>query len=354
MNNNPDNSLNNILFFPGANELINGSFLLIIILFFIFLPVVFLYSFLIRKLVADIQARIGPNRSGGRGFWQPMVDSVKLLQKNIHHKRLVKKDYIFMVYAAVLFSAICLVSLASGINLLNTELNVLFLFFLVVFLDLILLFFSLNGEEIREWFGGFRAAAQVVSACFPALFSILNAGMYAGGFGWHSFLVTQSAHPLTWIALSGPFLFVSFFVFFLSGMIIVKMPPFDAPFSSPELQGGVLVQSFGWQKLLFSCCRRLLVFLWAFITINLFLGGWHLPDVLLIKLKSANHVMLRQLLECTMLTGKSFVLVVSAECVSRLIPKFRINQTTEFSWKILSPIGLMAFLLALVARLLGV
>ncbi|RYZ81128.1 MAG: hypothetical protein EOP04_24590, partial [Proteobacteria bacterium] len=56
-----------------------GSFILFF--FLVLLPVYFFFSTLERKLVADLQARVGPHHGSSEGLFQDVYDFVKLLTK---------------------------------------------------------------------------------------------------------------------------------------------------------------------------------------------------------------------------------------------------------------------------------
>src|SRR5947209_4746544 len=65
----------------GTPQWVIAAFGLVFIYAVIILPSGAIMSYLDRKIGADFQARVGPNRSGPAGIFQPIADLIKLLQK---------------------------------------------------------------------------------------------------------------------------------------------------------------------------------------------------------------------------------------------------------------------------------
>ncbi len=70
-------------------------------------------SFLERKLGADLQARVGPNRTGSVGMLQPLADLLKLLQKESRERRTFGERIWFGVHTMALYSTVAVLPLGS-------------------------------------------------------------------------------------------------------------------------------------------------------------------------------------------------------------------------------------------------
>lgn len=295
-----------------------------------------LAGFLERKFTADLQARVGPNRSGWAGILQPFADWLKLLQKSVVSFSSSGLSLWGWVRIMALYSSIALLPLGSLFLLVDTDLGAFLPFWIVIVVALSTLLMGLERDSIGGWLGGIRVAAQALSGAFPALLTILAAGGKAGGFKWSEFIETQGVEPWAWAALSDPFQGLSFLVFLLSGMVLLGVPPFDAGPASKELMGGVFSPFSGGELSLSRMSRFYGFFLWCACGAVMFLGGWNLPTF-------ASEQFLRVAETVTMLI-KTVSIIVFVSIVSAVTPRLRSDQVTELSWRVLSPFALLALM----------
>ncbi|MBL8127216.1 MAG: NADH-quinone oxidoreductase subunit H, partial [Chloroflexia bacterium] len=129
-----------------------------------------------RKVLAAMQDRVGPNRSGWKGLLQPLADGVKLLGKEdlipAHADKVVFYFAPLIVFvvaitrvAVIPFGNIQIDLFGQSINLWITDLNVGALF-LLAFGSLGVYGIILGGYASANRYsllGGLRSAAQVIS-----------------------------------------------------------------------------------------------------------------------------------------------------------------------------------------------
>ncbi len=311
----------------------------------VILPSGAILSFLERKISADLQARVGPSRIGAAGFLQPAADLLKLLQKDDLHQDNWKETLWLTFHAMALYSTVAVIPLGSMVLMVDTDMSALIPFWSVLVLALGTILLGFSQKSVSGWFGGVRVAAQALVGSVPALVSLLCAGVYAGGFRWSGFAAAQSASPLGWTILARPpFNFIAFVIFVISGLIVLCAPPMDVALSGADTHGGVSSGLYGRKLPLFRMGRFYGFFLWSVICVVIFLGAWILPFEIGDSLRGSGHLELLQVLELVWLLAKTFVLMLLVSGVARVSPRGRVDQVTDFSWKVLSPVSLFALI----------
>ncbi|MGK5083594.1 complex I subunit 1 family protein [Bdellovibrionota bacterium FG-1] len=329
---------------PGVPQwLIAGCGLVFIYLLVIF-PSATVMAFLDRKLGADFQARVGPNRAGPAGALQPLADLLKLLQKEGNQAWTWREALWVGVHTMALFSTVAVLPLGSLVLLVDTDMSAFWPFWAALVLALGTMLLGFSQGSVPGWLGGVRVAAQALAGAFPALVALLCAGVRAGSFKWSVLAGSQGASPFTWAATTNPFELIAMVVFVVAGLILLAIPPMDAALSHPDIQGGVSSYLHGKRLTLFNLSRFYGFFLWSVISVVLFLGGWQLPVSLFSALKDAEAFGVLQFLELVVLLIKTFLLMLLVVWVARVNPRTRTDQVTDFAWKVLSPFSLAALI----------
>lgn len=296
-------------------------------LFFFFgilFPLYFLLSFFERKLAADLQARVGPNRTIGSGLLQTFADTLKLGGKTggIPSEATVRW---FSAKNAFLYSTFAFVPLGFGFVFLDSELSAFLPLTCLGGFFLCGLFDQEGSHDIEREIIGHREAFLWLSAWVPALIATTISVSRAGSGRWTAIIASQSHSPLNWTAFSSPFGFIGFFVFLFTGLVAFQLPPFH------ELDRGVGRRS-GEKLGIFSLNRFYLLFLWCLLATALFLGGQNVPE------EAAPTYFYASVEILSTLTKASLIFIV-LRVVARALPQLRQDQMSEFCWRILTPVS---------------
>lgn len=312
-----------------------GTYLLVII------PTGGLVVYLDRKLSADLQARVGPNRTGPSGILQPVADFIKILQK--HSERPKWRETLWMmIHTMALYSSVAVIPLGSMALLVDTEMSVFLLFWSTLVLALGTMLLGLKQGTVTGWFGGVRVVAQTLAGAFPAIVALLCVGVRVGSFRWSLIANSQGFAPWSWALASDPFQIFAFLVFVVSGVTLLAVPPLEGGQSLSDIQGGVSNHLTGVRLSLFRFGRFYGLFFWSIMAVVLFLGAWNLPQGMTEFLREMDAFRLLGFLELSWLLVKVIGLMMVVVWVARVNPRSRVDQITDFSWKVLSPFSLVA------------
>jgi len=319
----------------------------ILILFFIYslvlLPSAALISYCDRKLSARLQARVGPHRTGFLGMLQPFADLLKLLQKRSAWDWSWEDSVWGSFQAMVVYASLAALPLGSAL-LMDTEMSSFLPFFSALVLALGSLLLGLNQATIAGWLGGIRVVGQVFSGVFPAFIAFLCVGIHTGGFRWKLLASAQGFYPWSWTCLTSPFQLIAFLVFIISGLIILGLPPLEGSQFPSEIDGGVVSHLSGRRWLLFQLSKFYGFLSWSMVTVVLFLGAWSLPDALVQVLEAMEAKILVSLMEFFWLMSKTFVVMLAVIWIASANPRSRVDQMTDFAWRVLSPFALVALM----------
>jgi len=327
---------------PDGPQWLLATLALIFTFVMVILPSGAVLSYMDRKLGADLQARIGPNRAGPAGILQPIADLLKLLQKEARKEWTWHEAFWTGIHTMALYSTVAVLPLGSLAVLIDTDMSALLPFWAALVLALGTMLLGLSQRSVPGWFGGIRGAAQALSGAFPALIALLCAGVRSGSFRWTLIATTQGSSPWSWTAFSSPFQLIAFVVFVCAGLVLLEIPPLDGGHSVSDIHGGVASHLDGRRLTLFRLSRFYGFFLWSVISVVLFLGAWELPFGMSAVLREAGATRTLQLGELSYLLAKTFALMMVIMWVARVNPRGRVDQITDFAWKVLSPFSLAA------------
>ena len=242
------------------------------------LPLIVGYIVLVeRKLMADMQARLGPMRVGPHGLLQPIADAVKLLIKEDIIPD--NADKLVFWLAPVLSVGAALLSLA-GLAIgpafqIAQDINIGILF--VVGVSALGIFgIVLGGWASNSHYslmGALRSSAQLVSYETAAGMALVSALLFTGSLNIKSIVEAQSKEGI-WFVLLAP---AAFFTYLVASIAETNRAPFDLPEAESELVAGYMTEFSGFRWSLYFLAEYTNMIVVASVATTLFLGGWLRP-----------------------------------------------------------------------------
>jgi len=315
-----------ILYVIGAGILAMGAMLYCIFLIW-----------LERKVVSRFQDRIGPNRVGPFGLFQPFADMLKIFTKELITPK--GADLVPYNLAPVLaVGAVLMVwaVLPLSVTVLGVDLDVGVLFVLAAggLGELGLIFAGWGSNNKYALMGAFRAVAQLISYEIPMIISLLVPVLLSGSMKMNAIVKAQDP----WFILLAP---VPAFIFFLTQVAEVGRAPFNLIEAESEIVAGFNIEYSGLKFGMFYVGEFLHAFTVSMLFATLFLGGWRGPG--------AEQVVFLGFIYLVIKTSVVYYLVL---LFTYSLPRLRIDQMMDLNWKVLTPVSLAALLvIAVIAKL---
>jgi NADH-quinone oxidoreductase subunit H len=302
-----------------------------------------------RKALARIQVRIGPNRAGPAGFFQPVADGLKLIFK----EELIpeKADKLTFLLAPILtavpaFIILAVVPWGTTINLFGrsislaiTDLNVGVLYIMSVasisVYGIVLAGWSSNNKY--SMLGGLRSSAQMISYELALGLAFIGPILIAGSM---SLMQIVQAQKSMWFIVYQP---LAFLIYLIAALAEVNRAPFDMPEAEQELTAGYHTEYSGMKFALFYMGEYIKMIAVSAIAATLFLGGFRGPFVDQVPILGPLYLLI-----------KIAILLFGMIWVRATLPRIRYDRLMAFGWKIMLPAALLnVFLTAVVLVLLG-
>jgi len=297
---------------------------------------------LVRKVAARVQDRMGPNRVGPFGLFQVFADLGKMITKEDITPQGADKP-IFNIAPLLAIAAVVLIwaVMPFAKTLIGADLSVGALYFISVAslgtLGVLLAGWSSNNKYAL--IGALRAVAALVSYEVPMVISILVPVLLAGTMSMNGIVEAQHIFYIFAVPLSA-------FVFFTSNLGETGRAPFDVIEAESELVAGYNIEYTGIKFGMFQAAEFVHSFTSCALMAVLFVGGWRGPGAELPGLAGA-------LFGFIYFFSKSMVIYMLLLWIGNTVPRLRIDQMMAFNWKFLVPLQLVNLLaVAFVAKIL--
>ncbi len=241
------------------------------------LPLIAGYVVLLeRKVMADMQARLGPMRVGPHGLLQPIADAVKLLLKE---DIIPENADMWVFWLAPLLSVtaamLAMAALPFGPAFQIADLNIGLLFILGIssmgIFGIVLGGWASNSHY--SLLGALRSSAQLVSYETAAGMSLVSGLLLAGTLSMRRIVEIQAQQGV-WFVFLAP---IAFFVYLVASIAETNRAPFDLPEAESELVAGYMTEYSGFRWALYFLAEYANMIVVGSIATTVFLGGWLRP-----------------------------------------------------------------------------
>jgi NADH-quinone oxidoreductase subunit H len=304
-----------------------------------------------RKVAAYVQDRVGPNRVGPAGLFQPVADGLKFLFKEdiipSHVDRL-----LFLVAPAIAVTTALLAFAVVPFGPTDTnhpdryqfviapniDIGIVFVFAVTSLTVYAIILGGWSANNKYSFLGGMRSSAQLISYEIPMGMSILGIVLMTGSLNLERIIQGQ-ADAGVWYFWYQP---VAFLLFLISAFAECNRLPFDLPEAEQELVGGYHTEYSALKFGLFFVGEYTHMVTTSFLMVTLFFGGWYFPviaepdswmviKIIVFAVKVAGFILFYMLIRWT-------------------LPRFRFDQLMGLAWKVLLPLALANLVLVLVVE----
>jgi NADH-quinone oxidoreductase subunit H len=261
-----------------------------------------------RKIIADLQGRVGPNRWGPFGLLQTLADGIKLFFKEDFRPRTADRwTYAIAPVATMVpaFLAFAVVPFGNEVTIAGHPIN-----FIVSDLNIGILYFlamgslGVYGIVLAGWasgskyplLGGIRSSAQLISYEIALGLSLVPIALVAHSLSTLHIVSAQagSVNDVTLFdgipvleQIANVFRFApnwyiwsqwpAFAIFLVAGIAETNRPPFDLPEAETELVQGFSTEYSGIRFAMFYLGEYIHVVVISAMAVTLFFGGWDGP-----------------------------------------------------------------------------
>jgi NADH-quinone oxidoreductase subunit H len=299
----------------------------VIIIAFV-LATVMVFIWFERRAMGIMQARLGPNRAGPFGVFQPVADALKVMLKEdivpakgdkvIHWLApVVAFVPVLMIFAVVPFQ--------GGALLVDLNIGILYIVAISSVATVGVFMAGWASNNKYSLLGAMRQVAAVVSYEIPVVLSLVGVILLAGSLSLQQIVLAQD---IPFILLQP----LGFLLFFIGALAEINRAPFDLMEADSEIVAGFHIEYSGMKFALFYLAEYGEALVVSAIVTILFLSGWRgpvLPPWLWFLVK----------------VGLVFFVIV---WIRTTVPRVRIDQLMALAWKFLFPLALINLLVTAV------
>jgi NADH-quinone oxidoreductase subunit H len=318
------------------------------LVFVVLLASVMLVIWAERKIVADMQTRLGPRRAGPFGILITLADGIKLFFKEGITPASAERPVYALAPIMSLIPAIlafAVVPFGTGVELFGrripfqiADLNIGILFFLAMG-SLAIYGIVLGGwssGSVYPLLGSIRSSAQMISYEVGLGLAVAAVLMYTGTMRMSEIVAAQEGFirigelPVfpRWLIVPQ---FPAFLIFGYAALAETNRPPFDMPEAEGELVAGYHTEYSGIRFAMFFLAEYLHLITISAVAVTLFLGGWRGPI----------FDFLPWLWPLLWFVLKVIGLLFLFIWIRATVPRIRYDRLMNFGWKVVIPVGLL-------------
>jgi NADH-quinone oxidoreductase subunit H len=323
-------------------------------------------TWLERRVAAWIQNRIGPNRVGPFGLFQPIADGIKNFMKEELIPGQADRTLFILAPAMAFFPSLLLFAVipwASPLPLsfdftlpvlgrfvhdgtvlmMVADLPVGFLFILAMSSLAVygIVFAGWSSGNKYAFLGGLRSSAQMISYEIALGLSLISVLLVAGDVRLTTMVALQQ--EAVWFIFP---LTVGFVLFAISALAENNRLPFDLPEAEGELVGGYHTEYSSMRFAIFFLAEYGALITMSALMATIFFGGWDIP---LTSWDEGEPSILKTVLTLGSFMVKTFFFVFCYIWIRWTLPRFRFDQLMALGWKVLLPVALTYIMVMAVA-----
>lgn len=290
-----------------------------------------------RKVMADAQVRIGPNRVGPFGILQSFADALKLIFKeDIIPTRADKVVFYLAPILAVIPALITYAVVPFGPPTLKvagyqvgfvTDLPEIGFLYIFAFTSLGVYGIVLAGWSSNNKYslmGALRSAGQMIS--YEIALGLGVMGVVIASRSLSLVEIVEKQRELWWIIPQ----FVGFLIFSVASLAEVNRTPFDLPEAESELVAGFHTEYSSFKFAMFFMAEYINLFVLSSVITTLFLGGWWGWGVGSFPALGILYFAI-----------KVVALMYFFMWLRATLPRIRYDQLMRFAWKVLLPLAVL-------------
>ncbi len=336
--------LNNII----VASVIKGAIVILALL------TAFAYMTLIeRRVVAKIQGRLGPNRVGPFGLFQPLADAIKMaFKEQIVPTQARKAIYLVAPIISVVVALSAFAVVPIGNNWINGkssvwdpvigDINVGLLWILSISS------LAVYGIVLGGWasgnryslLGSLRSAAQMVSYETSLGLALSGTLMWAGTLSMVGIVHAQLNQGI-WFVVAQP---LGFVIYIIAGIAEVNRAPFDLPEAEQELTAGYLTEYSGLRWSVYQMAEYINMITVSSIAATLFFGGWGFFGFGLERIPG---------LSILIYAVKVAIFLFLFIWIRATLPRIRYDRLMRLGWTLLLPLAVLNIIITATVVALG-
>ncbi|MET0921341.1 MAG: NADH-quinone oxidoreductase subunit H, partial [Acidimicrobiia bacterium] len=215
-----------------------------IAVFVLLLLSVLMYIWFLRKVIARMQNRIGPDRAGPFGLLQSLADGIKLFFKEGITPTLVDRPvYLVAPVIAMMpaFLAFAVIPFGTGVVLFgrdvpfqiaNLSIGILWILAMSSLMVYAIVLAGWSSGSNYPLLGSVRSSAQMISYEVGMALAIVAVVMYSDALRMSEIVASQDR---IWNVIPQ---FPAFVIYLIAGLAETNRPPFDLPEAESELVAG--------------------------------------------------------------------------------------------------------------------
>jgi NADH-quinone oxidoreductase subunit H len=316
-----------------------------------------------RKILADMQSRIGPNRAGPWGILQTVADGLKLFFKeSVTPRKAEIATYVLAPFLAVIPAFLIFMMVPFGapfmigdkeVILQGADLNIGLLFVLAMSSMAVYAVVLAGWSSGSKYplIGGVRATAQAISyeaAMGLAMVAVVMFTATQGEGGTLSLAEIVARQEGTWAGFIPRWnvfpQIVAFVIFMVAIVAETNRAPFDLVEAEQELVGGFHTEYSGMRFAMFFLAEYVNIFSMSAIAATLFLGGWNGPTW-----EGTLPAFVSAILPTVWFLLKTYFIVFIFFWLRATLPRLRYDQLMSLGWKRLIPAALTWIVVSSVA-----